>query len=75
MWVDHKFEMIKYRNPQAQRRETLAQILGEFEAEGDAMRYVGRNGKIAWKATPKLRAALAEEEAEAEMDAEECDDD
>jgi len=73
-WVDYKFDQIKYRDPHARRHDFLAQILGELEAEGDAMRYVGRNGKIAWKATPQLRAALAEEEAEAEMDAEEFDD-
>jgi hypothetical protein len=72
-WVDHEFEIIKYKNPQAQRHDVLAQILGKLEAEGDAMRYVGRNGKIAWKATPQLRKALAEDDAEAEMEAEEYD--
>jgi hypothetical protein len=73
--VDHEFSLIKYKNSQAQRHDFLAQILGKLEAEGDAMRYVGRNGKIAWKATPRLRAGLAEEEAEAEMEAEEANDD
>ena len=65
-WVEHEFDQIKYKHPQAQRHDVLPRILGELEAEGHAMRYVSRNGKIAWKATPRLRKALAEEDAEAE---------
>jgi hypothetical protein len=35
-------------------------VLGQLEAEGKAMRYLRRNGKtVAWKATPKMRHAVA----------------
>jgi hypothetical protein len=34
------------------------EILAAVESDGHAMRYLDRNGRIAWKATPRLRAYL-----------------
>jgi hypothetical protein len=42
------------------RLEMECLVLGQLEAEGKAMRYLRRNGKtVAWKATPKMRHAVA----------------
>jgi hypothetical protein len=49
-----------------------AEVLSELEVDGDAMRYVDREGRIAWTATPSLRDYLMDlqRDAEAEFDAE-----
>ena len=54
------------------RDSIFAEILGEFEANGAAMRYLDAKGRIAWKATPKLRGYLDDLrlDAEAEFDEE-----
>ena len=49
----------------------LAEVLGELEASGDAMRFVDAKGRIAWMATPRLRDYLQDLELEAEEDLEE----
>jgi hypothetical protein len=48
----------------------LAKILAKLESNGDAMRYLDGEGRIAWKATPRLREYLADLQADAEADAE-----
>jgi len=48
----------------------LAEVLGELEASGDAMRFVDAKGRIAWMATPRLRDYLQDLELEAEEDLE-----
>jgi hypothetical protein len=48
----------------------LAEVLGNLEASGDAMRFVNGEGRIAWKATPRLRDYLQDLELEAEEDLE-----
>jgi hypothetical protein len=53
------------------RSAVLAEILMEAEATGDAMRYLDKKGRIAWKATSQLREHLADLEADAELDADE----
>jgi hypothetical protein len=52
------------------RNAVLANILAEAEAAGDAMRYLDKKGRMAWKATPKLREHLSDFQADAEADAE-----
>jgi len=49
-----------------------AEVLSELEVDGDAMRYVDSEGRIAWKATPSLRDYLLDLQldAEAEYEAE-----
>lgn len=57
------------RTPRIRDQTTvLAKILARLEANGDAMRYVDGNGRIAWRATPKLREHLKELEADARAD-------
>jgi hypothetical protein len=48
----------------------LAEILGDLESGGDAMRYVNCQGQIAWKATPDLRDYLNDLKLDAEADLE-----
>ena len=43
-------------------------ILTKAEAAGDAMRYVNAKGRIAWKATPRLRGYLEDLQADARAD-------
>lgn len=52
------------------RKAVMAEILSTLESRGDAMRYVDAKGRIAWKATPRLREYLADLEADAKADAE-----
>jgi hypothetical protein len=47
-----------------------AEMLGELEASGDAMRFVNANGRIAWRATPNLCQYLNDLELDAEDDLE-----
>jgi len=48
----------------------LDEVLGDLEASGDAMRFINAKGRIAWKATPRLRDYLKDLELEAEEDLE-----
>lgn len=52
-WIDVERESRRKWLPET-KAEAIAQILGEWEADGNAMRYVGRTGQICWKATPKF---------------------
>src|SRR6266480_5975252 len=42
------------------------QILRQYERRGDAMRYLGANGKIGWKASPRFLTMLADAERDAQ---------
>lgn len=46
----------------------VEEMLAELEASGDAMRFVDPNGRIAWKATPRLRICLMDLELDAQED-------
>jgi hypothetical protein len=48
----------------------FSDILADLESDGDAMRYVDRKGRIAWKATPDLRDYLNDLKLDAEADLE-----
>jgi hypothetical protein len=50
--------------------QAYAEMLGDLEASGDAMRFVDAHGCIAWKATPKLRQYLKDLELDAQEDLE-----
>jgi hypothetical protein len=52
------------------RHAVLAEILAEAEAAGDAMRYLDKRRRVAWRATPQLRELLRELQADAKADAE-----
>jgi len=48
------------------RDRVFIETLVELESEGDAMRYLDSNGRIAWKATPDLRDHLRDLQTDAE---------
>jgi hypothetical protein len=70
-WVHVEYQRMKKHVPRLTRTECLAQILGNFEEAGDAMRCLNTKGEIAWKATPGMLARLADAEQEAIDDMEE----
>ena len=59
-WVECEFDEVKTQGPGRAKSELLAQILRKFEAAGDAMRFLNADGRIAWKATPRMLARLAD---------------
>jgi hypothetical protein len=65
LWVDVEYERIKRDNASRTGLQLLGQILRRFEKAGDAMRYLDVDGRVAWKATPRMltRPADAEQEA------------
>jgi hypothetical protein len=64
-WVDVEYDRRKTHHPGRSRIELIAQILGQFEEVGDAMRYLNKKSEIAWKATPGMVSRLADAEQEA----------
>jgi hypothetical protein len=71
-WADVAYEDIKPDHPNLTKRQLLAHILRQYEACGDAMRYLDRKSKIAWKASPWLLTRLADAERDAEDDLKDC---
>jgi hypothetical protein len=67
-WVECEFDDVKTRCPDRRRTEVIAQILRSFEEAGDAMRCLHANGRVAWKATPRMFIRLADAEREAKDD-------
>jgi hypothetical protein len=64
-WVDVECQAVENQDPSLTKSELIAQILRPFEEAGDAMRYVNVDGRVAWKATPRMLARLADAEREA----------
>jgi hypothetical protein len=67
-WVDIEYEAVKNQGPSLTKSELIAQILRAYEEAGDAMRFLNRAGRVAWKDTPRMRTRLADAEREAEDD-------
>ena len=67
-WVDVAFEHIKRHHPNSTKRQLVTKILREYERRGDAMRCLNREGKIAWKASPRFLGMLADAERDARDD-------
>jgi hypothetical protein len=69
-WVDVECEQRKDRVASKTKRALFAEVLHDFEQVGDAMRYLDRNGRIAWKATASMISRLvdAERDAKDELD-------
>jgi hypothetical protein len=65
-WTDAAYDDIKSDHPNLTERQLLAQVLRQYEERGDAMRYLDRNGRISWKASPKFLEQLADAERDAE---------
>jgi hypothetical protein len=64
-WIDVEYEDVKNQDPGRLRTKLIVQILRAYEEAGDAMRYVNVDGRVAWKATPRMLARLADAEREA----------
>jgi hypothetical protein len=64
-WVDVACEQRKAQTPAKSRQALIAEMLHEWEEAGEAMRYLARDGGIAWKATPKMLNRLADAERDA----------
>jgi hypothetical protein len=71
-WTDVAYDDIKSEHPTLTKRQLLAHILRQYEACGDAMRYLDANGTIAWKASPWLLTRLADAERDAEDELKDC---
>jgi hypothetical protein len=67
-WVRVACEHIKRHHPNLAKPQLLAKILREYERRGDAMRCLNREGKIAWKASPRFLDMLADAERDARDD-------
>ena len=56
------------KNSNRTRNELIAEIISDYERHGDAMRYLGHTGQIAWKASPAMLRKLVDAERELEDD-------
>jgi hypothetical protein len=65
-WVDVECEQRKDRVASKSKRALIAEVLHDFEQVGDAMRYLDRKGRIAWKATASMIGSLADAERDAQ---------
>jgi hypothetical protein len=63
-WIDVERERRQSTLPKT-KMEAWVEILREWEAAGDAMRYVGQRGQIRWKATPKFLDRLRDAKLDA----------
>ena len=67
-WVDVALEHIKSDHADRTKRQLVAQILRKYEQRGDALRRLNKQGKIAWKASPRFLMMLADAERDARDD-------
>jgi hypothetical protein len=72
-WIDVACERRKAPTSPKGRQALIADVLSEFEQGGDAMRYLRADGKIGWKATPRMLDRLADAERDAIDDLEHHD--
>jgi ribosomal protein S19E (S16A) len=68
--VDVACEQRRTQKTSKSKQAIIAEVLHEFEEAGDAMRYLERKGRIAWKPTQRMldRLADAEQDAKDELD-------
>jgi hypothetical protein len=64
--------LVKAGTATESRQALVGKILHEFEQAGDATRYLRFDGKIGWKATPRMLDWLTDAECEAREDEEDC---
>jgi len=67
-WVECEFPDYRAQHFSLTKSKLLAQILRAYEEAGDAMRFLNADGRVAWKATPRMLARLADAEREARDD-------
>jgi hypothetical protein len=71
-WVEVEFQSLREDNPERSAFDLKCAILQRFEQAGDAMRYLDARGLVAWKASPRMLASLADAEREVEDDWDDC---
>jgi hypothetical protein len=71
-WIECEYRENRGTDAGRSRAQLIATILREYEEAGDAMRYLNADGRIAWKATPKMLSKLADAEREAKDDLSDC---
>jgi hypothetical protein len=64
-WIDVECSREAPRYPGLSKKKLIAMVVFEFEQAGDAMRYLRSDGKIGWKATPRMLDRLADAERDA----------
>jgi hypothetical protein len=67
-WVECELPDYRAQHSSLTKSELIGGILREFEEAGDAMRFLNADGRVAWKATPRMLARLADVEREAKDD-------
>jgi hypothetical protein len=63
-WVQVDYECLQEEERGPSKAKLISEILHRYEAAGDAMRYVDAHGQIAWKASPRMLARLADAQRE-----------
>jgi hypothetical protein len=71
-WLECECAGRRERSQDKSESEIISEILREYEASGDAMRYLNAKGQLSWKATSKMLRRLADAEREVEADMEDC---
>jgi hypothetical protein len=67
-WVEVEHQNLREAKADELKLHLLTEIQRRYEAAGDAMRYLDREGRLAWKATPRMLSRLADAEREVEDD-------
>jgi len=67
-WVECEFPDYRAQYSSLTKSELTALILRAYEAAGDAMRFLNADGRISWKATPRMLNRLGDAEREARDD-------
>jgi hypothetical protein len=65
-WVDVAYDEIKSDHDNVTKQQLLAQIFRRYQERGDAMRCLDKQGKVAWKASPRFLTMLADAERDAQ---------
>lgn len=67
-WVECEYADRQEGTRDKSGSEIISEILREYEAHVDAMRYLDHKGRVAWKATARMLTRLADMEREVEDD-------
>ena len=68
LWIDVEMQIAKLHSPRASKTTLFRSVLLEFEERGFASRRLRSNGKIGWRATPKMHEYLQDAELDATDD-------
>jgi hypothetical protein len=63
-WIEADYQSRREEALSCPKAQSLSEILRRYEEAGDAMRYLNSRGRVAWKASPRMLARLADAERE-----------